>query len=113
MEYPASNLIDRLMNLQQPGDAVWFADRPENHYYVAVLVERSVPTFEDFRKIYQNAESRIGQDPMWNFFVRDHRKEFQDQFIHRMREEAAGELENGKYKVDAEVRARYEKAEAQ
>jgi hypothetical protein len=111
IEYPPANLVDRLMSLQQPGDAAWFPDWPENHEYVAVLVERSVPTFKDFSEIYANAENRPGRDPMWTYFVRDYRKQFQDQFIRRMREEAIGELDDGKYKVDKEIRARYEKTE--
>jgi hypothetical protein len=109
IEFPPTNLIDRLMTLQQTGDAVSFADRPEHNFYVAVLVERSAPTFDDFRKIYENAGDRIGHDPLWNYFVRDSRKAFTEQFIQRMREDATGELKEGKYNVDKEVRARYEK----
>ncbi len=109
---PPVNLVDRLMTLQKPGDAVYLKDRPEKNFYVAVLLERSVPTLEDFKKIYENADNFLQRDPLWDTFVRERRQEFQKQFIQRLREEGTGELDDkGRVKVSPEVRAKFDKTE--
>jgi len=108
--YPPANLVDRLMSLYTPGEAVFLKDRPEKNFYIAVLLERSVPTLEDFKKVYENADNLLLRDPLWDNCVRDQRQEFTKQFIRHMREEWTGELDDkGRINVPKDVRDKYDK----
>ena len=43
IKYPAPDFVDRLVDMKQPGDTAVYWDRPQMHFYVAVLLERAVP----------------------------------------------------------------------
>ena len=45
--YPPSDLLDRLMELDEPGKTLIFKDQPQKEFFVAVLEERVVPGVKD------------------------------------------------------------------
>jgi hypothetical protein len=109
--YPPASLVERLMTLNNPGDALFLRDRPEKNFYVAVLLERSVPSLDDFRKVYEKADASMLRDPLWDNCVREQRQEFHKQFIRQMREEWTGELDDkGRIKVPDDVRGKFDKS---
>jgi hypothetical protein len=111
--YPPANFVERAMALRNPGDVVFLLDRPEKNFYVGVLLDRAVPTIDDFRKVYEDADRFLSRDPLWDLFMRERRQDFQKQFVQRLREEATGDLDNGKIKIAPDVRAKYSNSESQ
>jgi hypothetical protein len=102
--YPRANLVERLMSLAEPGDSVVLSDRPEEHFYVAVLRERSKPTREEFFELYDNAAratlgglQALAPDPLWGWCVEEYRRSFREKFMQELRAEAgAVDPETGK-----------------
>jgi hypothetical protein len=45
VEYPSPEMVQKILDLKEPGEAVVSHDEPEANYYVSVLVHRS-PTYE-------------------------------------------------------------------
>jgi hypothetical protein len=98
-----AKFVDQLLRLEQPGDATYLADQPENTLYVAVLLVRTPPSNKEFEDAVANPSS----DPLWEDCVRNQRQEFRTAFVKKMREEAAPkEAENGLWNLPEEVRKR-------
>ena len=68
--YPPSDLLDQFLALEKPGQTLVFQDLPEKHWYVAVLEERPVLSFDDRNKdkgfidLYADA-SNPQKDQFW------------------------------------------------
>ena len=106
--YPPDKFVDQLLRLEQPGEATYVTDRPENTFYVAVLLERTPPSNKEF----EDALAHPSADPLWEQCVYTQRKEFREAFLAKMREEAAPkEVENGKWKLPEEVHKRSRREE--
>ena len=100
IKYPPEKFTDQLLNLAKPGDATWLQDRPETTLYVAVLLERTAPSYEDFLHAYQNSLS----DSLWTDFVKQERQNFKTKFVENMRTEAAPtDTVNGQWKLPANL----------
>jgi hypothetical protein len=107
--YPPPDLLDQLLSLHSEGEVTLIADKPQMHYYVAVLMERVVPDVRDFIEIYREPVSRmLGDEPtVWQMAVEDKREAFRDKVLAQLRAEA-GEVENGELKIPEKFRDRFE-----
>ncbi len=85
--YPPANFVEKLLTLKTPGESLVLADRPMKHYYVAVLLARSVPTMRDFTDLYSKAAP---DDAIWQRMMDDYRRDFQLALLKQLRIEAAG-----------------------
>ncbi len=85
--YPPTDFVDRLLNLQEPGNVLVLADRPAKHYYVVVLLAKSVPPLRDFEDLYAKPAMN---DPIWVQMMHDRRTELQQDLMKQLRREAAG-----------------------
>jgi hypothetical protein len=92
--YAPSDLLDQFMALEKPGQTLVFQDLPEKHWYVAVLEERPVLSFDDRNKdkgfidIYADA-SNPQKDQFWRqYFQGQRQKEFEAKLMRQLREEA-------------------------
>src|SRR5262249_27389206 len=52
IEHPRSDLVDKLMALQKPGDSTTTRDQPEANFFVVVLAARAEPSLETFFEEY-------------------------------------------------------------
>jgi hypothetical protein len=103
IKYPPEKFTDQMLSLEKPGDATWLQDRPKTTLYVAVLLERTVPKYNDFLQAYQNSLS----DTLWTEYVKKERDNFKIKFMENMRTEAAPtNTENGKWKLPANLQKR-------
>ncbi len=96
-------------DLQKPGDATVFRDRPEKNYYVAALVSRVEPTMMQFRSVYQAAvpEGGLfgGRDLLLKRLERDREREYRKNLLKQLRTEAQAPLDEfGNYRIDPDVR---------
>jgi hypothetical protein len=106
--FPPENFVEKLLNLQKPGDALVLADRPMKHYYVAVLEARSVPPLNEFYDLYKKSPQ---DDPVWMEMMKDRRREFELALTRQLRAEAVGPDkldEQGNYVLPESVRGRGE-----
>jgi hypothetical protein len=85
--YPPADFVDRLLTLKEPGSALVLSDRPGKHYYVAVLLARSVPPMRDFNDLYAKPWQN---DPIWLDMMRERREALQQDLLRQLRREAAG-----------------------
>jgi hypothetical protein len=91
IEYPRSDLVDRLLTLKEPKQAIVLEDRPEAHYYVAAEVEGTyrVPTIEQFYNIYRNAPATsIMSDPLFSMLERQRQAWYRQVCLEQLRTEA-------------------------
>jgi hypothetical protein len=103
LTYPPEDLPRQLQVLKRPGDATVVADRTETTWYVAVLVERSEPTMQEFEGVYRNSPRF---DPLHEQLQEKKSSEFRQAVMVQLRRDA-GELDNsGRFKLPAEVRSR-------
>jgi hypothetical protein len=89
LRYPPADLVDKLMTLKSPGDALVFADRPLDHYYVAVLESRSPPTFSANSE-FERALDSTTLSPIYRKMQEKIEHDRDQQLIKQMRVEAAG-----------------------
>jgi hypothetical protein len=106
--YAPAKFVDQLLRLEQPGEATYVTDQPENTFYVAVLLVRTPPSNKEF----EDALAHPSADPLWEKCVLNQRNEFREAFLAKLREEAAPkEVENGKWNLPEEVRKRSRREE--
>jgi hypothetical protein len=85
--YPPANFVQQLLTLKAPGDSRVIADKPSKHYYVAVLLERSVPRLREFYEVYAKAAP---EDPIWQRMMEQRRRDLDQDLLRQLRLEAAG-----------------------
>src|SRR5262249_32141379 len=61
IRYPRDTFVSQLLTLKNKGDSMVLRDKAEAYFYVAVLLERSEPSIEEFYEAYRNFRN----DPMW------------------------------------------------
>lgn len=87
LEFPPLDLAKQLMVLKRPGQATVITDMPAKTFYVAVLLERSVPTIEDFKAIYAKTPT---SDTLYERFLAQRRQEYRKTVLEQLRREAVG-----------------------
>jgi len=99
--YAPTDLLDQFMALEKPGQTLVFQDLPEKRWYVAVLEERPILSFDDRNKdkgfidIYADA-SNSQKDQFWRqYFQGKRQQEFEDKLMRQFREEAGKVDEKG------------------
>ncbi len=104
--YPPADLVDQLLKLKQPGDALVVADQPWRHFYVAVLMEKpQIPERREFYEVYRTAG---GDNRLWQEMMASRRHKYYRELMGQLRAEATKELEGGEYAVPESVRTRFE-----
>jgi hypothetical protein len=100
--------VDQLLTLKKPGDTMVVRDRPENTFYVALLLSRAEPGSQEFKKIYENASSRSKEpDTLWQIFLDQYSRDFRIETMKRLRTEASGKLDdNGRIPIADSYRNR-------
>jgi hypothetical protein len=98
--YPPRGIIELLARVEKPGEAVTFMDAPEEHVYVAVLVQRTPnmddsasrkEALRDFLQVYKHTASGDGGNPLWRkTLLPELRKQYQEKVMHQLRLDAAG-----------------------
>jgi hypothetical protein len=89
-----ADLLDQLMALEKPGQTLVFQDLPEKRWYVAVLEERPILSFDDKNKdkgfIDAYADATIQQkDQFWRqYFEGKRQADFEEKLMRQLREEA-------------------------
>jgi hypothetical protein len=92
--YAPADLLDQFMALEKPGQTLVFQDLPEKHWYVAVLEERPILSFDDRNKdkgfidLYADA-SNSQKDQFWRQYFQGQRQhDFEVKLMRQLREEA-------------------------
>lgn len=112
--YPRANLVDRILTLKKPGETTVERDRPENTFYVTLLLSRAEPGVQEFKKIYENASSRSKEpDTLWQLFLDQFSRDFRIETMKKLRSEASPKLdENGRIPISASYRNRENKEDS-
>jgi hypothetical protein len=102
--YPPDDILDRLMTLKEPGQALVFADKPGQHFYVVVLESRSPPSWREFTELYGK---RTVDDPLYQAMEQKRDHDLDQELMKQLRLEAAtaGSVdEQGNIKIPEGVR---------
>ncbi|HBI45463.1 MAG TPA: hypothetical protein DDY78_21805 [Planctomycetales bacterium] len=99
--YAPADLLDQLMTLDKPGQTLVFQDLPAKKWYVAVLEERPILSFDDKNKdkgfidAYADATIR-DKDQFWRqYFEGKRQADFEEKLMRQLREEAGSVDEKG------------------
>lgn len=73
--YAGNKFVDTMLSLKEKpkGETLVQPDQPEATYYVAVLVEKSEPSLDDFLRLYRNSgsDSSFHRDPLLQMFEQE------------------------------------------
>jgi len=104
--YPSADLVDQLLKLKQPGDALVVWDQPVRHFYVAVLMEKpQIPERREFYEVYRTSGA---DNRLWLEMMGSRRHKYYRELMEQLRAEATKDLEGGEYVVPDAVRTRSE-----
>lgn len=107
--YPSPDMLDRILAVKEPGQATWFTDQPQMHYYVSVLMEREVPSFREFAEVYRSPVSHglFGADPsLWQQCLYSKEEEYRQKRLEQLRAEAGKVDDEGNLIVSEKARQR-------
>jgi hypothetical protein len=100
--YAPADLLDQLMALEKPGQTLVFQDLPQKLWYVVVLEERPILSFDDkskdkgFIDLYADA-SNSQKDQFWRQYFQGKRQtDFEEKLMRQLREEAGPVDEKGR-----------------
>jgi hypothetical protein len=111
--YPSSDMLDKILAMQEPGDATVVTDRPQMHFYVTVLMERDVPSVREFAEIYREPVSleRMGDEPtLWQQIIADKREEMHQKLMEQLRAEAGKVDDQGNLVISDKARERQDRS---
>ncbi len=93
--YPRAKLVDDIHKLKKPGDTMVTRDRPENTFYVTLLLSRAEPSVQEFKKVYENASARSKEpDTLWQLFLDQFSRDFRIETMKKLRSEASPNLDD-------------------
>ena len=107
IKYPRSDTVDMLCKyLVDRGDSIVLSDRPERHYYVAVLqdIEDPATVQAGFQKTLKDTPL---EDKLFNTFLGKEARDFQKDVIRELRIESGAALKDGDYILPEGVRERF------
>jgi hypothetical protein len=99
IRYPGDTWLDKLLNLQKPGDTALLLDQPKKTFYVAVLIDRHEPKLDQFAKIYQAGALAFGRDTLLEQYQMRQQLKYRDDFMNELRIQAGAD-EHGQYKLN-------------
>jgi hypothetical protein len=105
IKYPLPDFVTRLLQLQEPGQSELLWDRPQMHFYVAVLRERIVPTMKEFTELYSVVPQ---SDQLWQMMMDEKHREFYQDLMKQLRAEAGKVDEDGNWIIPESIRNRSE-----
>ncbi len=106
LEYPPSDMAKQLMTLTRPGQATVIVDQPGRNVYVAVLLERTEPTLQDFKRIYSRTPEN---DSLYSLFLMQRRSDYVQSVLEQMRREAVNNAPDaltreGRFRIPESIR---------
>lgn len=113
--YPPADFVDQLLKLRKRGESLVMADKPVQHFYVAVLMEDPQPA--ERREFYgayrQTSADSLGllpspEEPLWSQMMADRQRTYARKLMEQMRAEATKDLQDGDYVLPESVRNRSE-----
>ncbi len=112
LAYPPPDLVEQLLTLDKSArPATVVKDRPESVYYVAVLLNRAEPTFDDFFKTYEQTHAPVG-DGLWDRLEAERRRTYKDELVKQLRAAVSKVDDQGKVIISEEARARLQNRES-
>ena len=100
-EPPIGMFAQKVIDLRKKakGDGAVIADRPEGIYYAAVVTNVLPPTDSEFFEAYKDAASQaVRRDPLFGDFEAEQRKQFQKNFMERLRSHYKLSIDEEKFK---------------
>ena len=101
-----TDLLDQLLDLEKPGQSLVFNDQPEKTWYVAVLEERPILSFDeknkdkDFMQLYADA-SNPQKNQFWRqYFEGKRQTDFETKLMRQLRAEAGRVDADGQLVLD-------------
>jgi hypothetical protein len=91
LEYPRPDLVDRLLTLKDPKQAIVFDDRPEKIYYVAAMLPDTYrpATIEQFASIYRGAApGALMSDQLFGILESTQQERYRQVCLEQLRAEA-------------------------
>jgi hypothetical protein len=85
--YPPYGLVDGLLTLTKPGEALVLPDQPVRNFYVAVLQGRDEPSVQQFLALYAKTAM---DDPLYARFLQDQDRRYRTRILLQLRREAQG-----------------------
>src|SRR5262249_7023597 len=83
----AANLVK--LKDKELGETTVQADQSEGTYYMAIIVDKYDPKFEDFMKVYKDAASdSVRRDPLLQMFENKRTEEYRKDAIEMLRKQA-------------------------
>ncbi len=109
-EQNLNKIREQLFDLKKKGDAVVFANQPEDQFYVGTLYLRNEQDLSDFYPVYRNS-TRTGalKDHLFDELDMEKRGKLLQERMKQLRAKAAPVDDNGDYKIDAEQKTDLEK----
>jgi hypothetical protein len=98
VEYSDEKMVNELLKLEAPGQAIIVPDRPEAQYFVAVLVQK-IPAYEEnFVRDARQSDSLFGgyqQDSLLDWYEKEtkEREEHRKRCLERLRADAGWRLD--------------------
>jgi hypothetical protein len=103
--HPPDYLVQELLTLKRPGDALVVADKPERNLYVAVLLHRLEPSIQEFMDVYKRSRPPFA-DPLYDRFVEEQSRAFLDKVVVQLRRDAGAVDKNGRFVIPEHLRKR-------
>jgi hypothetical protein len=97
--YAGRDFADKVLALKDKakGDTLVQADQPETTYYVAVLVDKTEPSMDDFLRVYRNSGSNsVHRDPLLQIFEQERQVKYYKDVLEQLRQEAKLDIKKDK-----------------
>lgn len=103
LEYPPADLAKQLMTLKRPGQATVIVNQPATTFFVAVLLERSEPSIEEFKRVYARTPK---EDTLYSIFLTHRRADYRKAVLDQLRREAGKVDKQGHFEIPDSIRRR-------
>jgi hypothetical protein len=116
IEYPRAETVEKLMDsLKDIGDVALVADLPIRNWYVALCESRNEPRIGTFLNLDGSGSRSLSDRFYTEFIVPQEEKSYEEKILKRLRYEAGkDDLDGaGRWRIPSEVRARFERGEAE
>jgi hypothetical protein len=105
LTYPPRDMVKHLLELKRPGEATVIADMPAKNFFVAVLMDRSVPSLKKFEEMYKRSPADAS---LYRMFVESEREEYHKAVLHQLRADSGPLDKDGRFALPESYRKRIE-----
>jgi hypothetical protein len=109
-ETTLNKIREQLFDLKKKGDAVVFANQPEDQFYVASLYNRLEQDVQKFYPVYRDS-TRTGteKDHLFEYLDMENRGKLLQERMKQLRAKVAPVNDDGSYRIDSDQKADLEK----